>query len=763
MTLLDDEGNPLVTYTYSGARAAGATQAVTAGDPPKTLTRDVTLLGARHGAGTASYPNGDTYEGQYVDGARHGAGLYVYAAQPPAEEGEEPKPPMAVYDGRWKAGMRSGLGTMTYASGEKYQGSFVDGKYGGQGTMFYANGDIYTGAWAAGKRHGKGTYIAKATGGRTAGTWEAGVPTTGSFIDQFANAYEGGFNPMGPTRVAYGAGAFTLASGASCPAPPASRLVLYASDTPDKADFVLSLLPGVTAVEYDVETATEADLVGLIGVAMAVNGGPFESIALACHGDGAASGFAWSISKKLVVTEAAAIDSSVVAVMQALGRATAAGGRVDLFACSLLATDAGSAIFAQIQRATETHFAASDDLTGNARGQGLQDWVMESDGVNVKPLYFGDTSAFDGHFGDGEGMNIRKELFEKMCKQMSKNGDGDVTKSEFELVYTTMEPTTTKDKFVSIWNDIADSDGNLSAQELASYFGFAWDDGTTSEMTDQQILLVLDMYGVIQDLQIAPPKAMEEKEVNAKDAKKRRDETVITIHPTGSQQNKDIANVEEMIALDEALHLSEFSIGCELLLDTKLLNVRFSDEQGETPLHKLARAHVTEHNYITFKDCFNKLIEAYTRCCEAAKKKLVSDVNAADKQGKTPLFHAVEKKNLRMISMLYGLGTNGPDSLLVNSVGNGWTILHAATDTNETKTIEAIFKHLSTTRKKVLLATKDKTGRTPLDIASSRDPAISQPVLKLLIENGASNDIANDIEDGKRPSQLAERTGRGRR
>ena len=37
-------------------------------------------------------------------------------------------------------------------------------------------------------------------------------------------------------------------------------------------------------------------------------------------------------------------------------------------------------------------------LTGNAKGKGLQDWVMESDGVNVKKLYFGDTSAFDGNF-----------------------------------------------------------------------------------------------------------------------------------------------------------------------------------------------------------------------------------------------------------------------------------------------------------------------------------------------------------------------------
>lgn len=176
------------------------------------------------------------------------------------------------------------------------------------------------------------------------------------------------------------------------------RLMVYASDTPDKADFVASLASFVTAIEFDVETATASSLINLVENAKLENGGEFASVAFACHGAGSTSGFKWTISKALVV-EGGKIGDDVTSVMKALGKATLPGGRVDLFACSLLKTAEGTAVFEAIQKDTDAHFAASDDLTGNARGQGLQDWVMESDGVNVKPLYFGDTAKFDGNFG----------------------------------------------------------------------------------------------------------------------------------------------------------------------------------------------------------------------------------------------------------------------------------------------------------------------------------------------------------------------------
>ena len=164
--------------------------------------------------------------------------------------------------------------------------------------------------------------------------------------------------------------------------------MVFASDTPDKEDFKGILAPHVVQVEYDVGVATSASLVRLIENSKRKNGGPFASVALACHGDGPASGFAWKISENLVVTDASSIDADVIDVMSALSAATVPrgrGGRVDLFACALLATASGKAVFDEIQSATDAHFAASDDLTGNAGSKGVQDWVMESDGVNVKP------------------------------------------------------------------------------------------------------------------------------------------------------------------------------------------------------------------------------------------------------------------------------------------------------------------------------------------------------------------------------------------
>ena len=386
------------TYAYEGARAVGTTTSVTAGEAPKVLTQEVTLLGGRHGLGKAIFGNGDVYEGEFSDGVREGSGTYTYAS-PPVEEGEEPIPPKAMYEGTWKAGLRSGVGVLTYTGGTKYQGHFKEGVFCGQGTMFYSNGDIHVGEWSGGQKNGTGTYISKASGARSSGTWAKGRLVDGRFADVHSNSYTGAFVPNGRKCVSYAdGGTFALANSAACSHPGTSRLVLYASDTPDKADFVRILKPSVLAIEYSTATATADELTDLVGAAVVKNCGRFESAALACHGDGAASGFAWAISQKLVVTDAATIPADVQAVLHALGAATVAGGRVDLFACSLLATAEGKAVFDAVQTSTETHFSASSDLTGNA--QAGQDWVMESDGVNVKPLYFvEDTTEFHGNFG----------------------------------------------------------------------------------------------------------------------------------------------------------------------------------------------------------------------------------------------------------------------------------------------------------------------------------------------------------------------------
>ena len=55
--MADEEGEAPPPYTYTGGRAAGVEQDVTAGEEPKVLTKTVTLLGAREGDGTAAFYN----------------------------------------------------------------------------------------------------------------------------------------------------------------------------------------------------------------------------------------------------------------------------------------------------------------------------------------------------------------------------------------------------------------------------------------------------------------------------------------------------------------------------------------------------------------------------------------------------------------------------------------------------------------------------------------------------------------------------------
>ena len=57
---------------YEGARATGEVTSITAGEPPKVMTKEITLLGDRHGAGKATFPKGDLYEGEFFAGSRDG-------------------------------------------------------------------------------------------------------------------------------------------------------------------------------------------------------------------------------------------------------------------------------------------------------------------------------------------------------------------------------------------------------------------------------------------------------------------------------------------------------------------------------------------------------------------------------------------------------------------------------------------------------------------------------------------------------------------
>jgi hypothetical protein len=56
------------------------------------------------------------------------------------------------YEGGWQHGMREGVGTQQFQTGECYKGEWHMDKMHGAGTIVYPNGDSFDGQWDDGKR-----------------------------------------------------------------------------------------------------------------------------------------------------------------------------------------------------------------------------------------------------------------------------------------------------------------------------------------------------------------------------------------------------------------------------------------------------------------------------------------------------------------------------------------------------------------------------------------------------------------------------------
>eukprot|EP00796_Vickermania_ingenoplastis_P006244 gene6244-4493_t len=101
------------------------------------------------GSGTETYPSGDTYQGEFVNGIRCGNGtLYCKCGD--------------KYEGEWKANLFHGRGIFTDAkSGNQYTGLFEEGlRHGPHGALRNAVGQLlYLGDWVKDKRQGRGLQL----------------------------------------------------------------------------------------------------------------------------------------------------------------------------------------------------------------------------------------------------------------------------------------------------------------------------------------------------------------------------------------------------------------------------------------------------------------------------------------------------------------------------------------------------------------------------------------------------------------------------
>lgn len=81
---------------------------------PYQFTNDAGVAGNSSkdytGRGTATYPNGEIYEGDFVDGRRTGKGKYTYS------NGDK-------YEGEFKDNWKEGIGRLTYANKSEYYGT----------------------------------------------------------------------------------------------------------------------------------------------------------------------------------------------------------------------------------------------------------------------------------------------------------------------------------------------------------------------------------------------------------------------------------------------------------------------------------------------------------------------------------------------------------------------------------------------------------------------------------------------------------------
>ena len=108
--------------------------------------------GTFHGKGVYHYLSehhlsaGDKYEGGYRDGERHGKGTYY------SQNG--------VISGEWTKNWMNGEGRYEFSNGESYEGQLVEGGIpDGRGVYAWTNGERYEGEYKQGERTGHGTYF----------------------------------------------------------------------------------------------------------------------------------------------------------------------------------------------------------------------------------------------------------------------------------------------------------------------------------------------------------------------------------------------------------------------------------------------------------------------------------------------------------------------------------------------------------------------------------------------------------------------------
>ncbi|KAG7395100.1 Vacuolar protein sorting-associated protein 8 [Phytophthora boehmeriae] len=134
--------------------------------------------GSVHRRGRLKYPNGDVYDGEWIDGKRHGRGLLTFGAGGSytgefahnlfegfgvlrIPKSQHPLTKLWMrgekYEGEFLRGLKHGRGTWQTRGGDQYDGELKHGLYDGRGVCVYgSSGDVYDGEFVRGLHHGHG-------------------------------------------------------------------------------------------------------------------------------------------------------------------------------------------------------------------------------------------------------------------------------------------------------------------------------------------------------------------------------------------------------------------------------------------------------------------------------------------------------------------------------------------------------------------------------------------------------------------------------
>lgn len=137
------------------------------------------------GNATYSYPNGNNYDGDFVNDLPDGKGVMRF-------------PNHDKYEGDWAEGKMTGKGEYLFYDKNrdkliwKYEGWFKNSLFHGLGKMTYPDRTVYFGEWAEGKRNGYGQQM-YASGDILSGVWEKDTVIYGTYLFADGSKYVGHF------------------------------------------------------------------------------------------------------------------------------------------------------------------------------------------------------------------------------------------------------------------------------------------------------------------------------------------------------------------------------------------------------------------------------------------------------------------------------------------------------------------------------------------------------------------------------------------